>query len=603
MKRFFRVLRYVRPYWHLLAAGVLCSTATAAVILSFPWILRYLIDEVLGNKKPEMLAPTVGLLVIGAAVTVVLRALEQYFYVQLGGRALIDVRRDLARKLTMLPFSRLHRERTGQVMSLFTNDAPALTRLYETTLGPAVVSAFRFIAIIVIILAIFRELILLTLIAIPIYLVIPATLGRLTRRAGRTVQERNAEISADVQESVAAVRDIRAFNRERWHEDRLAVSFWSVFRPQLRLSVLQAASFATFLALWGVGGVIYLVGGRRVIGGEITLGLLLATIGYFNQLEEPISRFVNLSGQLQAALGAGDRILEFLDSPNDVADRAGAVTLTNCEGRVEFDNVCFAYDAVESILTSITFRAEPGQRIAIVGPSGAGKSTVVSLIPRFFEPSSGRVLLDGIDVRDYTVSSLRNSIGMVFQDTFLFAGTVRENIRFGGTGASEEEIIKAARLANAHQFIEPLPDGYETQIGERGVKLSGGQRQRLAIARAILRNPRILILDEATSALDSESELAVQTALEKLMLGRTSLVIAHRLSTVISSDAIVVLDKGRVVDIGTHDRLLRRCELYLRLHRLQFKPEKLEAEWEALHQDWESGGERGLVAPAGFKPV
>jgi ABC-type multidrug transport system fused ATPase/permease subunit len=249
----------------------------------------------------------------------------------------------------------------------------------------------------------------------------------------------------------------------------------------------------------------------------MTLGLLIASVGYFGQLEEPVSRFVNLNGQLQLALGAGERIFDFLDTDVELPDRPAATVLTQCEGLVEVDHVSFAYGAETAVLSEVTFTAYPGRRIAIVGPSGAGKSTLVSLIPRFFEPTSGRILIDGMDVRDVTIESLRNSIAMVFQDTFLFAASARENIRFGGLGCTEEEIILAAQAPNAHEFILKLPKGYETQLGERGVRLSGGQRQRIAIARALLRNPRILILDEATSALDSESELAVLDAMERLM--------------------------------------------------------------------------------------
>ncbi|MEK6320951.1 MAG: ABC transporter ATP-binding protein [Acidobacteriota bacterium] len=574
MRRLRRALNYMSPYWRLLVTGILVASGAMLCQLSFPWVLRFLIDDVFGKSQSELLIVGIALLMAAAAGTVVFQSLEKYVFGYLSGRALIDIRTELARHLRRLPLGYSNDQRSGRVMSLFTNDAPALAKLYETVAGQTVVSAFRLIATLVIIIVIYKQLAFLTLIAIPLYVIIPALIGKRTRQAAKGLQQTNADISADLLESIAATREIKAFNRERWDGDRLHASFAKLLGPQLRLILLQVGSFSTYLIFWTVVGVIYWIGGHRVLAGEMTLGLLIASVGYFGQLEEPVSRFVNLNGQLQLALGAGERIFEFLDTEVEVPDRPAAKVLAQCEGLVEVDNVSFAYGAEAAVLSEVTFTAYPGRRIAIVGPSGAGKSTLVSLIPRFFEPTCGRILIDGMDVRDVTIESLRNSIAMVFQDTFLFAASARENIRFGGLGCTEEEIILAAQAANAHEFILKLPEGYETQLGERGVRLSGGQRQRIAIARALLRNPGILILDEATSALDSESELAVLDAMERLMQGRTTFVIAHRLSTVVNADQILVLNHGRILDAGTHDELIQRCDLYSKLYSSQFENDK-----------------------------
>jgi subfamily B ATP-binding cassette protein MsbA len=313
-------------------------------------------------------------------------------------------------------------------------------------------------------------------------------------------------------------------------------------------------------------------GSSEVIAGRLTAGGLVAYLVYTMMVAAPIASLAGLYSQFQSALGATERLFELLDTVPDIADRPGAAVLPTVAGRVEFVDVDFDYISAVPILKQVSFMAEPGQVVALVGPSGAGKSTLVNLIPRFYDVGDGRILIDGCDVRDVTVKSLRQQIGIVPQETLLFSDTVLENIRYGKLDATKKEIERATTAANAHNFItNDLPDGYQTMVGERGVKLSGGQRQRVAIARAILKDPRILILDEATSSLDSESESLVQEALERLMNGRTSFVIAHRLSTVINADWVLVLDQGRVVEQGTHNQLLQNIEgLYYRLYQMQF---------------------------------
>lgn len=569
MERLRRILRYVHPYWHLLVIGVFLAGGTLLSQLAFPWILRFLIDDVLHSKRRELLGLAVGLLIIAAAGTVVFRSLEKYVFTYLGGCILSDIRTDIMTHLRRLPLRYFQDQRGGWILSLLTNDALMLSKFYEAIIGQTIISTLRFIFTLLILIVLHWRLSLLVLLAIPLYTLLPAVFNKYLRQAGKTLQQKDAEISADLQESIAATREIKAFNREQWDVARLSESFHSVLRLQLRLTSLQSFSTATYLVFWIVAGTIYWVGGMKVLRGEMTLGLLIATVGYFTFLEEPVGNFIQLNSRLQSILGAADRIFEFLDTPTEVDSRPTARALRQVLGRVDFENVSFTYQGDVPVLSGITFTVYPGQRVALVGPSGSGKSTLVSLILRLHEPTYGRILIDGQDIREVTIRSLRNFIGVVFQESFLFAASIRENIRFGNLEASDEDIVLAAKAANAHEFILRLPRGYDTEVGEYGVRLSVGQRQRIAIARVLLRNPRILILDEATSALDSGSERAIWEALERLMNGRTTFIITHRLSAVREADIILVLDRGRIIDRGTHEELLKRCRLYHNLYRLQ----------------------------------
>jgi len=418
------------------------------------------------------------------------------------------------------------------------------------------------------------KLSLLTLVVIPMVGQAMKIFGRKIKKSSNVIQQRLAEITALLQESFSATRVVKSFVREDYEIDRFVRSnqrnFEAVMKNVQQTSMLTPT--VEFLAAIAVTLIVWF-GGYEVVNGEITAGAFVAFLTYAVNLANPVKRLSRIYGNLQKAMAAVDRVFTVVDLEESITDRPGAQPLPPVKGHVRFDHVTFSYKEGRPALDGITLEAQPGEMIAFVGPSGAGKSTIANLIPRFYEADSGVITVDGHDIRDVTLASLRGQIGLVPQETMLFSTTIRENIRYGRLDATDAEIEEAACAANAHNFIMELERGYDTEIGERGVSISGGQRQRIAIARAILKDPRILILDEATSALDTESEKIVQAALDNLMVGRTSFVIAHRLSTVFNADRIYVIDGGRIVEQGTHEELLAKGGLYQHLYDIQFRGE------------------------------
>ena len=395
--------------------------------------------------------------------------------------------------------------------------------------------------------------------------------GKKIRKTGGRIQECTADITSVLQESVASARVIKSFVREDYEVDRFDVENKANFRANMKNAQLMATltPVVELVAAIGVTMIIW-YGGNNVINGTITAGSLVAFLTYAVNISNPIKRLTRVIGNIQKALAAAQRVFMIIDMPEEIAESRDAKQLPEVSGKVEFQNVSFAYNDKGNVITDLSFSVKPGEVIAIVGPSGAGKSTIANLLPRFYDVNKGDIKIDGHSVREVTLDSLREQVGIVPQETMLFNGSVYNNILYGRLDATKEEIEAAAKAANAHDFIMQLTDGYETKLGDRGVNLSGGQRQRIAIARAILKNPRILILDEATSALDTESERVVQEALDRLMVGRTSFVIAHRLSTVKNADKILVLEKGNLVESGTHDELLALDGLYAHLYKIQY---------------------------------
>ena len=474
-----------------------------------------------------------------------------------------------------MPMAYFDRHQTGETMSYITNDVAAIQSALVDQLIELVTEGSTLIGSIVLMVYLDWKLSLLTIVVIPLVGQAMKIFGRKIKRNGTVIQERMADITSLLQESISSVRVVKSFVREKYEMDRFSKQ--NTLNFQAAMKNVQLTSLLTpsveFLAAVSVTFIVWF-GGYEVVNDEMTAGALVAFLTYAINLANPVKRLSRVYGNLQRAMAAVDRVFAVIDLKETITDKADAVALPATDGRVSLEHVTFEYKKGTPALKDVSLEVKPGQMIAFVGPSGAGKSTIANLIPRFYEISEGRISIDGHDIRDVTLASLREQIGIVPQETMLFSTTVRENIRYGRLEATDEEVVAAAKAANADEFIRELPHGYDTKIGERGLNLSGGQRQRMAIARAILKNPRILILDEATSALDTESEKIVQAALDTLMVGRTSFVIAHRLSTIFNADQIFVIDNGQVKEHGTHEELLRQQGLYSHLYNIQFGKDK-----------------------------
>ena len=571
MKNYKRLLAYMRPYLHRLLLAIVFIVLAASANLYLPWIIKDMIDDVLAAKDMMMLN------VISVSIVVVFLFRGIFYYGQsylvsyIGQRVVIDVREVLFRKFQRMPISYFDRHQTGETMSYLTNDVNAMQSALVDSLIELVTEGAILIGSLVMMVYLDWKLSLLTLVVIPLVGQAMKIFGRKIKVTGTVIQERLADITSLLQESISSIRIVKSFVREDYEIERFCKQ--NDLNFQAAMKNVQLTSLLTptveFLAAVAVTFIVWF-GGYEVVNGEITAGALVAFLTYAVNLANPVKRLSRVYGNIQKAMAAVDRVFAVIDLEETVSNKPGAVALPVTQGHVTVKDITFSYKDGVPALQDVSLEAKPGQMIAFVGPSGAGKSTIANLIPRFYDVTEGEILIDGHDIRDVTVESLRQQIGIVPQETTLFSNTVRENIRYGRLDATDEEVVAAAKAANADVFIRELPKGYDTQIGERGLNLSGGQRQRISIARAILKNPRILILDEATSALDTESEKIVQAALDKLMLGRTSFVIAHRLSTIFEADQIYVIDGGQIREHGTHEELLAKGGLYSNLYHIQF---------------------------------
>ena len=572
MNNYKRLLLYAKPYSGRLMLAFLFTSVAAAGNLFVPWILKDVIDKVLMNKDIFLLNTIAVTIVIVFFIRGICFYAQTYLMSYVGQKVIIDIREAVYRKLQFLSLGYFEKRQTGTIMSYVTNDVGALQGSIIESATDFVTEMSILIGSLVLMFNLHWKLSLLTLITMPLVAKAMDLFGKKLKRTSGIMQERVADITAVLQETISSVRVIKSFVREEYEIARFVKENYANFRAQMKNAQVMA-TLTPVIELIAAIGVTFLIwyGGFEVINGNLTAGALIAFLVYATNLANPIKRLSRIYGNVQKAMAAAERVFSVLDEKTDIVEKDNATELKAVIGKVDFKAVTFKYNENEVILKDINLAVKAGQMVAIVGPSGAGKTTIVNLLPRFYDPVARNIYIDDVNIADVTLASLREKIGIVPQETVLFNGSIYDNILYGDLTATTEEVMAAAKAANAHDFIMQMADQYQTQIGERGSKLSGGQRQRIAIARAILKNPRILILDEATSALDTESEKLVQDALDKLMVGRTSFVIAHRLSTILQADMIIVMEKGQIVEQGSHEELLKLDGLYSGLYKLQFK--------------------------------
>ena len=555
-----RFLKFLSPYWKKGAWAFLFMLLSVGLQLPLPFLTKYLIDEVVAVKSFKLLN-LIGLVLIGfLIIRAVSNLLQSYLLASFRGRVLFDVRVKLFERVQRASLSFFHGRQTGYLMSRLSDDVDAVQGLLAETLVTAGQSILTFIAGIICTIYIHPKLALICFAVLPLYVVSIAIFNRRIRSLSMETREQFALVQKDLQELLSGMSLIKAFTAEGRATIRLISGLKRAIRAEVRMDITAALASISSAMISAIGPVALIwYGCGEIMRGNLTIGGLLAFSSFIGYLFGPVQVLYELNVGIQRSLAAVERIFEIMDVEPE-GDAESVLSIPH--GRVTYDGVSFSYGDNEAVLRDISFEIPPGRSAAIVGRSGAGKTTLASLLLKFYQPSAGRICIDGRDIGSISLKSLRSQIGLVAQDSFLFSDTIKENIRFGRPDASDEEIENAAKMAHAHEFIMDMPDGYLARIGERGCTLSGGQRQRVSIARAILKDPKILILDEATSQVDNESERLIQEALEKFMKGRTTIIIAHRLSTVEKADMIMVLHEGRIVDRGRHFELLAKEGIY-----------------------------------------
>jgi len=574
-----RCLKYLRPYWVYAAGAYLLLLFNNGIALAQPLIIRNIVDVGIRGGDTDTIQSSILLLMGLTLIKGVFTFLYGRWTETASQNVAYDLRNAIHGKLQSLSFSYHDRAETGQLLTRAISDVDRVRFLT----GRALVSMSQLIVLIlgiaVSMMIMNLRLALLTLAIVPFMAYTALEFGRRIRPLFRRIQQQVSDLTTRLEQNLRGARIVAAFAQEQAEIQRLDGENARLLQTSLAASRMRAFFLPLLSLIASVGTIsILLYGGRLVINDQLTIGELVAFTAYVNQLLAPTRRLGMIISAISQAAASGTRIFEILDARSEVEDLPGAEPLGRIEGDVRFERVSFAYFGRHQVLSDISFEARPGEVIALLGATGSGKSSVINLIPRFYDPTAGRILVDGHDIRDVTLSSLRDQIGIVLQGTTLFASTIRENISFGRPDATDEEIIAAAEVACAHEFIMEMPEGYDTPVGERGVTLSGGQKQRIAIARAILKNPRILILDDATSSVDTATEALVQKAVANLMQGRTSFVIAQRLSTIRRADQVLVLDKGKIVARGhrtadqtPHDELLKTSGLYAEIYHRQLR--------------------------------
>lgn len=578
-----RAFRYLRPYRHLVAATYLIMLLINGAALVIPQFVRWIIDNGVRQQQLNVLTWSVlGLL--GLALVKSLFTFWEHRWIELASQGVAyDLRNSIHDKLAALSFSYHDRTETGQLLSRAVQDVERIRFLTGRATLRLAEGVTLLMGTAVLLILMNPQLALLTLLTMPLLAYRAFQFGRHIRPLFAAIQQQLAVLTTRLEQNLRGARIVKAFAQEEAEIARFEEQNNTWFTLSARAAHLQAFNVPLIDLIANIGTVFIIwYGGFLVINGQITLGELVAFSTYMGQLIQPVRRLGMIIPALAMAAASAERIFEILDAESEVADAPGAKPLPAIQGHVRFEKVSFAYFGRHKVLDGISFEALPGQIVALLGATGSGKSTITNLIPRFYDATNGRILIDNHDIKQVTLASLRDQIGIVLQESTLFADTIRANIAFGSPQATEAEIVAAAQAAQAHNFIMEMAQGYDTYVGERGITLSGGQRQRVAIARALLKDPRILILDDATSSVDTETERLIQLALQRLMIGRTSFVIAQRLSTVRQADLILVLEKGRIAASGTHEELLHISELYALIYQKQLKPQEEAGEFTSL---------------------
>ena len=570
MKNYRQLLKLLIPYKKALYVGAVCLIIASLTNLAVPLYIKKLVDVVMVEKNMTLMN-NLTLSIAGLfLLQLIFSTAHNYLFDLTEKRAVTDFRIKLFKHLQTLSLSFFVKRRTGEIVSRMTNDITTIENIVTDLPATLLQQSIRLFGGIIIITYMNWKLTCLIMILAPILVLFARTFGRKLKKLSTEIQDKLAVSTTILEENISCIQVVKSFVRSKLENERFGNAIEDSFQSAKKRVIISSffgpsigfIAFSTSLILLWYGG-------REVILGEISPGELIAFILYATIIAGPLGSFARLYARMQEGVGASKRIFEILAMESEVRDLPEAKVLPYIEGKVELDDIHFYYRKDQEVIKGISFTVEPGQTIALVGPSGAGKSTLVQLLHRFYDPIKGEIRIDGTPIKTVQQSSYLQQIGIVPQETILFGGTILKNIEYAKPGVTEEEVIQAAKAANAHTFIMETPEGYETIVGEKGIRLSAGQRQRIAIARAILKNPRILILDEATSALDNESELLIQEALKRLMQGRTSFIIAHRLSTIHNAERIIVLDKGKLIESGNHAQLMEKKGIYHKLYTLK----------------------------------
>ncbi len=566
-----RMIAYLSPYKFRLSLAIIGLLFSSGLSLVFPAVIQNVVDSVFTDADLQLLNTITLILLLVFVFRSFATFVQNYNLNYVGEKIVVDIRKQLYEHLQSLSVKFFTERRVGELISRISSDVTVMRTVLTGNVSTLLQQTLTLLGAVIIMFVLNWRLTMFIVALIPVIVVIGFAFGRYIRRISTQVQDEIAGATVVAEEVFQNIREVKSFVREDYEVHRYNNAIDTAFRAAVRLLTVRSV-FGPIIAFFAFGGLSLILwfGGREVLDGRLSAGELIAFLIYGLTVAGSFASLINLYSQFQEAIGATKRVFQILDEYPEIDDAPTATTLDKVVGAIQIKDVSFAYEGEHKILHNINLTIREGEIIALVGPSGAGKSTLFNLIPRFYDVSEGVIVVDDHDIRDVTQTSLRQHIGIVPQETLLFGGSIRENILYGKLDATEEEMIAAAKSANAHGFITELPNGYETLVGERGVKLSGGQRQRVAIARAILKNPSILLLDEATSSLDNESEHLVQEALTNLMKNRTTIIIAHRLSTIRVANRIAVLDKGEIIELGSHNELMVQQGLYAKLYEMQF---------------------------------